>query len=438
MLHARGVHGSSALVSFLALSMVCVIAARRSLRSTIKLAARTEKRPVILIAGPTGVGKSDLALRLAARLGGEIISVDSVQVYSSLDVGSNKPSPEERACVPHHLIDVRNPQEAYSAGDFYRDAADAIAAVQARGNYPICVGGTSMYMHWLVAGTPSAPKADPEIAALVDAELAPLRGSGNWDEAIELLRALDADRAGALGRNDWYRLMRALTIARQTSKPLADFERSDQSAQIHELYDLRPFFLYAPRDQLGRRIDARCERMLTDGLLRETAELLASGDLTADSQPGRAVGYRQAIEYLTRTDAQTADSQAFWTFASGFSQASRAYATQQMKWFRKEAAFEWVEVPSPDAMADVATQVELICTLSSDEAAARRGSALFAHAQDLSHRRNLEQGKGMKAYISTFPTLAQPALVERLIGEADEHRKRLAQAGKLGADNSDL
>jgi tRNA dimethylallyltransferase len=424
----RGLHASSALFSLLALSMVCAVACRRSLRSMIKLTGARDAarlRPVILIAGPTGVGKSDVAMRLAARLGGEIISVDSVQVYRSLDIGSNKPSADERASVRHHLVDIRGPQEPYTAGDFYRDVSAAIAEVQARGRWPICVGGTSMYMHWLVSGTPTAPKADPALAAAVEAELAPLRDASDWDSAIGLLRELDGERAEALSRNDWYRLMRAVTIARQTSTPVAELVRADGCAQLHERYELRPFFLHASREQLARRINTRCERMLADGLLRETADLLASGELTADSQPARSVGYRQALEYLQRPDAHERDAHAFSAFVQAFSQASRAYAAAQMKWFRKETAFEWIEVPSPDSLAEVVTQIERVCALSESEALARRESAAFAQAQELAHRRNLEQGKFMKLFISTFPSLSDPAVAERLIGEADGCCRRL-------------
>ncbi|KAG8470516.1 hypothetical protein KFE25_008937 [Diacronema lutheri] len=423
----------AALLAMVALSMACAVACRRSLRSVMRLTGvGPPRRPVIVIAGPTGVGKSDVAMQLAARLGGEIISVDSVQVYRSLDVGSNKPSAAEMRRVRHHLVSVREPSEPYAAGNFYRDAADAIADVHARGRWAICVGGTSMYMHWLINGTPTAPKADPALAAQVAARLAPLREAHAWDDAIALLRASDPERAAALGRNDWYRLMRALTIAAQTSTPLAELRRDEGREQLHELYDLRAFFLVAPREQLARRIDARCERMLADGLLRETSALLASGELHPDSQPGRAVGYRQAVDYLIRTDARDADGDAFLAFARAFTQASRAYAAQQMKWFRKEPAFEWLEISAPTDVAAAATQVELLCALSGEADAARRASATFADEQALAHRRNLEQGKAMKQYVASLPALdEQPALLAQLVAEADACRADLARCGRL-------
>lgn len=423
------------LVGLLALSMACAVACRRSLRTMMRLLPPGAPiRPVILIAGPTGVGKSDVALDLALRLGGEIISVDSVQVYTSLDVGSNKPSAAELGRVRHHLINVRSPCEVYTAGHFYRDAAKVIADVQARGKWAICVGGTSMYMHWLVAGTPTAPKADPALAAEVDRQLAPFREAADWDGALALLSALDPARAASLGRNDWYRLMRALTITTQTSSPLSELRRPDDVPQLHESYELRPFFLHAPREQLARRIDARCERMLAGGLLRETSALLASGDLEPESQPGRAVGYRQAIDYLLRPDARDGDADSFRSFAHAFAQASRAYAAQQMKWFRKEPAFEWLEVSSPSDVPAVATQIELICALSREEEAARRASPHFADEQATAHRRNLEQGKAMKQYIASLPELdGRTPHLQRLIAEADGCRAALAESGRMAA-----
>ncbi|KAJ1631838.1 IPP transferase-domain-containing protein [Pavlovales sp. CCMP2436] len=418
--------GHTLLVSLLAASMVAAVACRRSLRSMMKLAAAPPLRPVILIAGPTGVGKSEVAMQLALRLGGEIVSVDSVQVYRSLDIGANKPSAAELARVTHHLLDLREPDEAYTAGDFYRDASVAIAEIQARGRTPICVGGTSMYMHWLVAGTPTAPKADPELVAAAEARLAPLRSSGDWDTALALLAANDPERAAALSRNDWYRLTRALTIATQTGgTPLAELERVDGCAHLHEMYDLRPFFLFAPRQQLAHRIDARCEQMLIDGLLRETYEGLANGRLLPESQPGRAVGYRQALEYLTRPDAQERDAAALTQFVADFAQASRAYAAQQMKWFRKERAFEWLEVRSPADVEEVATQIELVCALSKTDELARRASVQYAAEQEAAYRRNLEEGSRMKLYLPAFPTSSRADVVEQLLAQADGFRKIL-------------
>lgn len=130
---------------------------------------------VVVIAGPTAVGKSALAMRLAELLPGEIISVDSVQVYRGLDVGSNKPSLAEQSRVPHHLLDICEPSEEYTAGDFYRDALRTIREVLSRGRTPVLVGGTSMYLRWLIQGRPTAPKADPAISQAANARLEPFQ-----------------------------------------------------------------------------------------------------------------------------------------------------------------------------------------------------------------------------------------------------------------------
>lgn len=177
---------------------------------------------VLVIAGPTGVGKSALAEQLCRSLaeGGEIISADSVQVYRSLDIGSAKPTAAEQDAIPHHLIDIADPQgSGYTAGQFCRDAAAAIEDVWGRGKVPVVVGGTMMYHQWLVHGQPDAPCSDPAVAAAVAAELAPLQAAADWEGALALLAAVLPERAAKIGTNDWYRLGRALEVVRTSTPP---------------------------------------------------------------------------------------------------------------------------------------------------------------------------------------------------------------------------
>jgi len=172
---------------------------------------------VLVIAGPTGVGKSALAEQLCRSLaeGGEIISADSVQVYRSLDIGSAKPTAAEQSAIPHHLIDIADPQgSGYTAGQFCRDAAAAIEDVWGRGKVPVVVGGTMMYHQWLVHGQPDAPCSDPAVAAAVTTQLAPLQAAADWEGALALLAAVLPERAAKIGTNDWYRLGRALEVVR--------------------------------------------------------------------------------------------------------------------------------------------------------------------------------------------------------------------------------
>ena len=171
------------------------------------------ERRVVVVSGPTAVGKSVLALALCERLGGEIISVDSVQVYRGLQIGSNKASEQERARVPHHMLDLREPTEEYSAGRFYVDALHCIRDVLQKGRVPVVVGGTSMYMRWLVRGRPQAPKADPAISESVREALAPYEAADDWAGGHALLAEMDPKRAAQLSRNDCAPVTRRVFIA---------------------------------------------------------------------------------------------------------------------------------------------------------------------------------------------------------------------------------
>ena len=149
---------------------------------------------VLVLAGPTAVGKSALALRLCEQLPGELISVDSVQVYRGLQIGSAKPSEAERRRVRHHLLDIRDPDEEYTAGSFYRDALHSVQDVLSRGKTPVLVGGTMMYTRWLAHGRPSAPKSDPEVAERARQRLEPFEAAGDWEAGLAVLTELDAAR----------------------------------------------------------------------------------------------------------------------------------------------------------------------------------------------------------------------------------------------------
>ena len=312
---------------------------------------------VLVLAGPTAVGKSALALRLCEQLPGELISVDSVQVYRGLQIGSAKPSEEERRRVRHHLLDIRDPDEEYTAGSFYRDALHSVQDVLSRGKTPVLVGGTMMYTRWLAHGRPAAPKSDPEVAERARQRLEPFETAGDWEAGLAALAELDAARAGQLYPNDWYRLHRALVVAMQGGET----QPEEASAEEQELdafrasLDVRAFFLCAPRVPLCERIDARCEQMLEGGLLEEVTEQLLQLRLLPSSPAGRSIGYRQALEYLTRPGYAAGDAAALLQFVEGFTSASRRYAAQQVKWFRKEPSFAWLQADwSRPAEADAA------------------------------------------------------------------------------------
>ena len=386
-------------------------------------AAAVAARRVVVLAGPTAVGKSALAMRLCELLPGELISVDSVQVYRGLQIGANKPSADERARIVHHLLDVRDPDEEYTAGAFYADALRAVEEVLARGRVPVLVGGTSMYLRWLVSGRPEAPKADPAIADQVRVLLAPLEASGSWAEGLEQLAALDAARAKMLSRNDWYRLSRALTVALQTSNTAAALPRLPDPEGLDSLrssLDLRCFFLAAPREALCRRIDARCEAMLEAGLLEEASSLLASGRLLPSSPAGRAIGYRQVLDYLLRSPWAPSEGAALVEFLEGFTAASRRYAAQQVKWFRNEPQFEWVEA---DWAAPETVEQHVLVQLDLERS--RFEQVLQAPRQAELRGLRPDEAKRMKTYAPRLRALDDATAKAALLARADACRAQL-------------
>ncbi|EOY13195.1 Isopentenyltransferase 9 isoform 2 [Theobroma cacao] len=282
---------------------------------------REKKEKVIVISGPTGAGKSRLALELAKRLNGEIISADSVQVYQGLDVGSAKPSSSDRKEVPHHLIDILHPSEDYSVGQFFEDARQATRDILDSGRVPIVTGGTGLYLRWFIYGKPDVPKASLEIAAKVYSELADFERDGDWEAAVQLVVKAGDPKAQCLAANDWYRLRRSLEIIRSSGSPPSAFQipynsfrHQFDSSETIDSYDLNSsadapeqdtvkdldyeficFFLSSPRLDLYRLIDLRCEHMLseTDGILSEARWLLDMGLQPNSNSATRAIGYRQ-------------------------------------------------------------------------------------------------------------------------------------------------
>ena len=379
---------------------------------------------VVVLAGPTAVGKSALALRLCDVLQGEIISVDSVQVYRGLQIGAAKPSTEERARVPHHLLDLREPDEEYTAGAFYKDALHTVEQVLARGRLPVLVGGTSMYMRWLARGRPEAPKADPALNEQVRELLAPLEAANDWARGLAELQKLDPARAEQLSRNDWYRLQRAIVVARQTESTAADLgppADPDGLDALRDSLDMRCFFLCAPREPLCRRIDQRCDAMLQQGLLEETTSELLRGHLLPSSPAGRAIGYRQTLQYLTRSAWKDGDEAALREYANTFTGATRKYAREQTKWFRNEPSFQFV---AANWGAPQLTEASVLKHVQCDR---REWEAALADPQQR-ELRALEPNadKLMKTYVPALPSLDAPDRRDDLLRRADACRERIA------------
>jgi tRNA dimethylallyltransferase len=274
------------------------------------------------LAGPTASGKSAIAMALAERVPLEIVSVDSALVYRGMDIGSAKPSAAERAAVPHHLIDLLDPREAYSAAQFATDATKLIGEINARGKLPLLVGGTMLYFKILSDGLDALPAADPALRAKLQAE-AFARG---WPALHAELARVDPASAARLPPTDAQRIGRALEVFRATGRTLSSFHTAPRSAQAPALIALEP----QSRAWLHERIAARFDAMLAQGFLDEVRALRARPDLHAELPSMRCVGYRQAWEAL----AELAGDSLYAAVRERGIAATRQLAKRQLTWLR--------------------------------------------------------------------------------------------------------
>jgi tRNA dimethylallyltransferase len=299
--------------------------------------ARPPLAPVFL-AGPTAVGKSAVALALAERLGGEIISVDSMQVYRGLDLGTAKASPAERARVPHHLLDVVELTEGFDAAKFVRLAQAAVNDIQARGRVPIFCGGTGLYFKAWLDGLGEAPPSDPRVRA-------ELEGTPPADLLAELERR-DPETFARIDRQNPRRVVRALEVIRLTGKPFSA-QRAAWTADRRPQTADRVFCLTREPADLRVRIEARVDAMFAAGLVEETRRLLTAG-LERNPTAMQAIGYRQVVEHLRGerglAETVTLVKTKTWQFAR-----------RQGTWFRRQLPVEWMPLAAdakPAAVAD--------------------------------------------------------------------------------------
>ena len=250
-----------------------------------------ERLPVIAVVGPTAAGKSDLGIALAREFGGEVVNADSMQLYRGMDIGTAKPGPPARAAVAHHLLDILDPKESYSAGQFAQDAAALINQIRDRGNIPLLVGGTMLYLKALRQGIAQLPRAAPAIRESIDAEAA-LRG---WPAMHAKLMLLDPQAAQKIHPNDAQRIQRALEVCQVTGQTLSELQQHSTVA----LQAGAPTWALVPepRAVLHQRHAARFNQMMAQGFLEEVRSLHSRGDLTAEHASMRAVGYRQMWQY---------------------------------------------------------------------------------------------------------------------------------------------
>ena len=295
------------------------------------VAALANAPRALVLTGPTGSGKSDWALRLAAHWPIEIISVDSAQVFRGMDIGTAKPSSAVRAQLPHHLLDIRDPTQRYSAGEFVRDARAALSAVQARGRLPVLVGGTQLYLRALLCGMAELPQASPALRAELEAQAA----THGWAALHAELARVDARAAAKIHPHDPQRISRALEVYRLTGRSISELQAATR-APVEGIEWLR--FALIPGDRAAhvRALEARFAGMLEAGLLAEVAALFQRGDLHAQLPAIRAVGYRQLWAHCAgEIDLDQARNQAV--------AATCQLAKRQLTWLRAESAYQRVD-----------------------------------------------------------------------------------------------
>jgi tRNA dimethylallyltransferase len=282
---------------------------------------------VIAILGPTACGKSELALRLAQRAPVELISVDSAQVYRGMDIGTAKPTPAERARAPHHLIDIRDPQENYSAGEFRADCLELIEAIRARGALPVLVGGTMLYFRALFQGIAELPPADAALRAQLDARAA----REGWPALHAELALRDPRSAVRIHPHDAQRIQRALEVLALSGRTLE--QHWESTTTLSSFSDWKICVMEPThREQLHQRIEYRLDAMLKQGFAAEVSNLLARGTLSERSPALRLVGYRQMLGYcLGHETLQEAAQKALF--------ATRQLAKRQLTWLRSGSLF---------------------------------------------------------------------------------------------------
>lgn len=309
-----------------------------------------QRKTVVLIMGPTGAGKTDLAIALAGRLPLEIVSVDSAMVYRGLDIGTGKPSAATLAQFPHHLVNILDPAQAYSAGQFVRDARRVIDEIHARGRVPLLVGGTMLYFRALRRGLAELPEADAEVRASIDAQAAQ-RG---WPALHAELAQIDARAAARIQPNDGQRIQRALEVFRVSGKTLSELHAATVAPDPQLNFAA---YAWSPsdRERLYAAIANRFDAMLQAGLLEEVQRLHARGDLHPRLPAIRSVGYRQLWAFLDgEASLEVAVANAIL--------ATRHLARRQFVWLRADRELKCIDALDSRASAQMERDVASLCS----------------------------------------------------------------------------
>jgi len=299
------------------------------------------KPKVIVICGATGIGKTSVGIELAQKFGGEIVSADSMQIYRYMDIGTAKPTPTELAQVPHHMIDIVDPDEDYDAVLFSKQARDRVAEIVRRGRIPFIVGGTGLYIKALLHGLFQAEPVDPRIRDHLKQE-----AEQNGSNALyERLQQLDPNTAGRLHPNDSYRIIRALETIESTGKSISELHR--EHGFEDDPFDVLKIGLQMDRQKLYDRIDQRVELMIEVGLNQEVATLLEMG-YGAELKSMQSIGYRHVVEFL-------AEKLSWDECVRTLKRDTRRFAKRQFTWFGADQRIRWY---APDRLKDMAGLAE--------------------------------------------------------------------------------
>ncbi len=298
-----------------------------------KIPQANKRKKIIVIAGPTAVGKTDLSIDIAKILAGEIVSADSMQIYKNMDIGTAKASVEQRKQIPHHLIDIRNIKDNFNVSEYFREAHKACRQIFTNGKVPIVVGGSGFYIHAFLYGPPLGPPSNPNIRKTIEKQM-DLMGPEALYEKLEML---DPEYATTITANDRHKIVRALEIITLTKKKVSEIPKPKVIES--DMYNFRLWFLHYPKEVLYAKIDKRCDEMLKSGLIEEVKKLKVEG-LLDNYSASQAIGYRQTLNYLNT--GQTKEDEI--AFINEFKQASKRYVKRQFAWFKKEPNFRWLDL----------------------------------------------------------------------------------------------
>lgn len=297
--------------------------------------------PLVVIAGPTGTGKSELALDVAERIGGEIVNFDSVQIYRGFDIGSAKPTPEQRGRVPHHLVDIADADQEINAADFGLRARAVCEEIRARDKRPVLVGGTFFYLRAILSGLPEMPGRDDEVRRRIHRIASTSRGSAllhRW------LSRVDPQSAGRIAVADRHRVERALEVWITSGRPISSWNPPTGNEELPAV----KIALSLPRPDLVRRLDERVVTMFQRGLLDETRELLVRYSPAA--RPFSSIGYREAA-------AVVRGEQPLEQAIAETQRRTRAYAKRQMTWLRSERNVQWLDASDREHLLPAALRL---------------------------------------------------------------------------------